>query len=379
MRTGASRLTRSVSPYTYSSATKSPTTTTSAREKAGSRLASAGSSGSRMRRTPSYLPRAVRAGQSWRGDTRPSRCSGLAPPRSPRSLRGSLIRLPLRSPLGARRRPRLPAAVKPVPAVGVDADPALQPVIQVLHEREHVAIAVAGVRGGERALEDHLVPPVAERHRQAEQDRGPAADREHRRRRRGRGGHPEERGEDGVAEGLVLVDHVPEHAPRLHRPDRSGEGRALRDDEVLDARAAPDRAPQVVRARLAHLARDHRDGEALQRVGGREKVEVPEVPGAGDEPLPLGAGRLELLPPVVHEHPLDLLARQERDAEEVGDHLAQVPVGLARDVAPLRLALLGERKAEVLEDDAAPDPEGPDERAERGAEGVEPAAGDADE
>src|SRR5512137_1608383 len=121
MRTGASRLIRSVSPYTYSSATKSPTTTTSAREKAGSSAATGARSGSRLVGTRiSY--------------------------RAPRGASNVAVRVARLLPRG----PRLPAAVEPVPAVRVEPDEALQPVVQVLHEGQGVALVVAGVGERER-------------------------------------------------------------------------------------------------------------------------------------------------------------------------------------------------------------------------------------
>src|SRR5512133_2529211 len=123
-------------------------TTTSACANDGSSAASDGSTASRGRRTRAYLPRAVRPRQ--RGRAR---------------RRGPDLAL----------RPGLPATVEPVPAIRMRAHPPLEPVVEVLHERERVPLAIPGVRRVERTLDDDLVAAVAERDREAEHHRGAGA------------------------------------------------------------------------------------------------------------------------------------------------------------------------------------------------------------
>src|SRR5512145_1734006 len=140
MRTGASRLIRSVSPKTYSSATKSPATTTSAAGNAGRSAATWVSSDARGAVT----------GVTYR-----------APPERSTKRRGSRSR---------GLWPGLPAAVEPVPAVGVNPHVALQPIVEILHEGEHVRVPIAGVRNLQRPLDHHLLATVLDRDGEREED-----------------------------------------------------------------------------------------------------------------------------------------------------------------------------------------------------------------
>ena len=120
-------------------------------------------------------------------------------------------------------------------------------------------------------------------------------------------GHAEEGREDGVAERLVLVDDVAEEAAR---PDRRGPPR--RGSSPSSRRGPRPRSAGGSRAR----GRSRRTspssgviivtGTPLQRVRGGEQVEVPEVAGAGDDPLPARDRLLEAIPPLVDEDRLDL-------------------------------------------------------------------------
>src|SRR6266478_5965965 len=157
MSTGASRLMRSVSPYTNSSATRSPTVTMRAREK------------------------------------RPRRCA-----------RSVFIARFLSHFAPARKGPRLPAPVDPEPVVGMLPDLLLQGACHLLreiHDRR-----VTGQRGGERASDADQVAAVRLPDGESPDQRSPAPEGEHGRGGSGAGLLAEEVDEDAAGRTHVLID-----------------------------------------------------------------------------------------------------------------------------------------------------------------------------
>src|SRR5438105_14014816 len=151
MSTGASRLTRSVSPYRYSSATRSPTTAMRAPSK---RSRSERSSALRCMEAVS-LTNSAGAASSARG-------------RRERFLRS-----------------RLPATVYPEPVIGVLPDRALHGASHFLRERLDCRAATRPGRRGERSLDADEVRAVGAAHWEGRQKRRPGAQGQHRRRGRG--------------------------------------------------------------------------------------------------------------------------------------------------------------------------------------------------
>src|SRR4051794_10378555 len=102
-------------------------------------------------------------------------------------------------------RPRFPTAVGPVPAIGGAPDPMFEAIIQVLEETKSVRVAITGVGDGQRTFDDEPMAAIRLRGEDHEEDRRPGAHRQDRRGGCGGSRNPEEGGEDGAAERLVLV------------------------------------------------------------------------------------------------------------------------------------------------------------------------------
>src|SRR2546421_488037 len=190
MSTGASRLTRSVSPYRYSSATRSPTTAMRAPAK-------------RSRSERSSALRCMEAVSL-------TNSGGAAS-----SARGRRERL---------ARPRLPAAGDPEPVIGMLPDGALHPASHFLRGRQDGGTAPGAGRGGERAL--HAYPggaggcPDGKRG----QKRRAGAQGQHGGSRSGAGRRAEEVDEDAARWAHVLIDHHREDLAAPEEPQRRAGG-----------------------------------------------------------------------------------------------------------------------------------------------------------
>src|SRR3989442_9053774 len=286
MSTGASRLMRSVSPYTNSSATRSPTVTMRAREKRPRRCARS-----------VFIARFL---------------SHFAPP---------------------RKGPRLPAPVDPEPVVGVLPDLLLQGarhLLREIHDR-----CVAGQRGGERPPDSDQVPAIRLPDGESPDQRSSAPEGEHRRGGSGAGFLPEEVDEDPAGRTHVLIDRDGERLAAAQHCQR-----VARRSALVELADAPARSilQQPAPERIAQLADDHRKLDAAPDADPREQLEIAEVRDGGDEAPALSDPAFQDFPAFGPDVCQVFVAEPQHD---LGEAPPELQVARAADLLPLRIGEVG--------------------------------------
>src|SRR5712664_1767861 len=313
---------RSVSPYRYSSATRSPITAMRAPSK---RSRSERRSALRCMEAVS-LTNSSAAASSARGRRQPF------------------------------RRARLPPAVHPEPVVGMRADRPFDRAGQFLREHLDGGAATRPGRRRERALETHPVRAVGAAHREGGQQGGSRAQREDGGGGRGAGGLAKEIDEDAARRAHVLIDHHGQRLAAPEQPQRRAGGPFV--GQLAQPSLAARREEALVEA-PPQRPRDGGDLHPAPRRGAPNQLPVAEVRDRHHHSAAPGAGGLEAIPVLEAHQRLELGVAdgaRERDLQQAAAELA---VGGAPHGPALLLGALRKSSAQALERDPPAQPERP--------------------
>src|SRR5208282_3217411 len=193
---------------------------------------------------------------------------------------------------GFAGRAGFPAAVNPVPMIGMLADHLLDRVGVALRVLAHGSLAVAsllGVNGGQNF--DLVMNRVALAYHERRQHRRTGGDRHPRHAVAGGGGHPEEIDEHALAH--IEVERDCEHPVLPQHPHHLASARLALDESVpmADSRGAYGGVNQRIAQRTMN------DGEvvAVDGVGYRQELEISVVCGHHQYAAAVGAS-LRLVP-----------------------------------------------------------------------------------
>src|SRR5271156_769781 len=247
---------------------------------------------------------------------------------------------------------RFPAAVDPVPVIGMLADYLLERVRVLLRVLAHGGLAIArllGIEGGQNL--DVMMKGVALPHHKRRHHGRAGRYRQTRDAVAGRGGLAEKIHEQTLAH--VEVERDRNHPVLSQHPHDLAAARLALDDAV--AVAHPLGAYRRVDQRVAQRPMHDREMVAVNGVRYRQQLEISEVRGQHQDAAAVGAalGLVPVFLAFVSDDALDVGAAQLGHVSPFGEHAPPTAIHLAQNVEAGRRRYFGKSDLEVLERDRA--------------------------